>query len=71
MLDAGYLDGYRILHPVDRGFTFPTWNPHVRLDYMFLPARFADRLKDCQVRDGVAAARASDHFPLLAELDIG
>ncbi|HTF37889.1 MAG TPA: hypothetical protein VK651_06250, partial [Blastocatellia bacterium] len=72
MLDAGYLDGYRILHPDDKGFTFPTWNPHVRLDYMFLPARFADRLKGCQVRDeDLAAASASDHFPLLAELDIG
>jgi exodeoxyribonuclease-3 len=71
MLDAGYLDGYRILHPDDKGFTFPTWNPHVRLDYMFLPARFADRLKGCQVRDeDLAAASASDHFPLLAELDI-
>ncbi|HXI89126.1 MAG TPA: endonuclease/exonuclease/phosphatase family protein [Blastocatellia bacterium] len=72
MLDSGYRDGYRIAHPVEKGFTFPTWSPHIRLDYVFLPARFADRLKGCQVRDdGLAAAQASDHFPLLAELDIG
>jgi hypothetical protein len=39
MLDGGYRDGYR-LHSTDPGFTFPTWDPHVRLDYIFLPAVF-------------------------------
>lgn len=72
MLDAGYVDGYRFLHPLERGFTFPTWNPHVRLDYVFVPAPFADRLKGCEVRsESPAAAQASDHFPLQAELEIG
>lgn len=72
VLDAGYLDGYRIVHPLEKGFTFPTWNPHVRLDYLFLPARYASRLKACEVfNQGIADANASDHFPLLAEIDIG
>jgi endonuclease/exonuclease/phosphatase family metal-dependent hydrolase len=71
MLDAGYMDGYRTVHPLEKGFTFPSWSPHVRLDYLFLPAQYADRLKGCQVREGLPAASASDHFPLLAELDIG
>ena len=71
MLDAGYTDGYRLINPVEKGFTFPTWDPHVRLDYVFLPAPFADRLKGCQVRNvGPVAATASDHFPILAELDV-
>ena len=71
MLDAGYIDGYRSLHPVEKGFTFPTWNPHVRLDYIFLPAQFGDRLKVCQVRDESGlAAPASDHFALLADLEV-
>jgi endonuclease/exonuclease/phosphatase family metal-dependent hydrolase len=71
MLDAGYLDGYRSLRPEDKGYTFPTWDAHVRLDYLFLPARFADRLKGCEViREHPQAARASDHFPLLAQLEI-
>ena len=71
MLDAAYLDGYRFLYPDERGYTFPTWDPHLRLDYVFLPAPFAERLKLCQVvKEYPAAARASDHFPLLAHLDI-
>jgi exodeoxyribonuclease-3 len=72
MLDAGYVDGYRAIHSLEQGFTFPTWNPHLRLDYIFLPVSFADRLKRCEVRNGSpAAAHASDHFPLLADLDLG
>jgi exodeoxyribonuclease-3 len=72
VLDAGYVDGYRTLHPDDRGFTFPTWDPHVRLDYVFLPARDVARLASCEVvtRDGATRA-ASDHFPLLSRIDVG
>jgi exodeoxyribonuclease-3 len=71
MLDANYMDGYRVIHPADQGFTFPTWNPHVRLDYLFLPALFANRLKSCEVVTGTPAVlQASDHFPLLAQLEV-
>ena len=70
MLGAGYADGFRRLHPEDRGYTFPTWDPHVRLDYVFLPERFADRLKSCEVLNTPAARAASDHMPLQAELEI-
>jgi endonuclease/exonuclease/phosphatase family metal-dependent hydrolase len=70
MLDAGYADAYRTLHPDDKGHTFPVWDPHVRLDYVFTPARFVHRLKTCHVvRDAAEVTRASDHFPLLAEVD--
>lgn len=72
MLDAGYVDGYRTLHPMEKGFTFPTWNPHLRLDYIFLPGPFAERLKDCQIRNETPdGGHASDHFPLLADLEAG
>jgi exodeoxyribonuclease-3 len=72
MLDAGYVDGFRAVNPLEKGFTFPTWNPHLRLDYIFLPARFSDRLKGCEVRhESLSGAPASDHFPLLADLEIG
>ena len=71
MLDAGYLDGFRSLHPADRGYTFPVWDPHVRLDYVFLPAPFAGRLQTCQVvSTNPEVRRASDHFPLLAHLEV-
>jgi exodeoxyribonuclease-3 len=71
LLDGGYLDGYRLLHADDKGYTFPTWDPHVRLDYVFIPAPFRDRLRDCQVVvHSPAVAQASDHFPLLTHLDV-
>jgi exodeoxyribonuclease-3 len=71
MLDAGYVDGYRALNRQDKGFTFPTWNPHVRLDYVFLPAPFQERLRMCQVFNGTPdVMKASDHFPLMADLSV-
>ncbi len=70
MLDARYLDGYRFLHPHDKGYTFPVWDAHLRLDYIFLPAAFAQRLKTCEVIKTDTALAASDHFPLLSEIEI-
>jgi exodeoxyribonuclease-3 len=68
MLGAGYADAWRTLHAADEGFTFPTWSPHVRLDYLFTPERYRSRLARCEVlRDAPDAATASDHFPLLIE----
>ena len=72
MTDSNYVDGYRRLHPSDKGYTFPVWDPHLRLDYVFLPTGFADRLIQCEaITDLDVAAKASDHFPLLAQLDFG
>ena len=72
MRDSGYIDGYRHLHPSDKGYTFPVWDPHLRLDYVFLASGFADRLVHCEVIDKPeVAAKASDHFPLLAHLEFG
>lgn len=71
MLDAGYVDGYRSLHMSDAGYTFPVWDPHVRLDFAFLPAGFSERLEACSViSEGSIVRAASDHFPLLAHLSI-
>jgi len=61
MLNRGYVDAHRILHGTDSGYTFPTWSPHIRLDYAFVPSAFAKRMKGCEVIRSVA----SDHFPLL------
>lgn len=70
MLDARYMDGYRLLHPKDKGYTFPVWDPHLRLDYIFLPDAFAERLISCEVINHDAARLASDHFPLLSQFEI-
>lgn len=70
ILNSGYVDGYRLLHPDVRGETFPTWEPHVRLDFAFLPSRYVTLLKSCEVMDVPRARDASDHLPLLSVLDI-
>jgi exodeoxyribonuclease-3 len=70
MSDSNYVDGYRLLHPSDKGYTFPVWDPHLRLDYVFVPRQFAGRLIECQVvTEPDVTTKASDHFPLLAHLD--
>ncbi len=70
VLDAGYVDAYRSLHALASGHTMPTWDPHVRLDYVFVPAAFADRIERCDVVAHPDAAAASDHFPLFAAVRI-
>ena len=68
--DADYADGFRLHHPEIAGSTFPTWDPHLRLDYAFVPTRHAGHLSRCDVvRTPDAAATASDHFPLVVELE--
>jgi exodeoxyribonuclease-3 len=69
MLDAGYSDGYRLFE-TGHGYTFPTWDPHVRLDYAFIPTPFKDRMTRCTVIcDAPSLKEASDHFPLLFEME--
>jgi len=68
MLDAGYADVFRARHPDETGLTFPTWNPHVRLDYAFVPVGFTSRVTSCAVVTAGPANTASDHFPLLTEV---
>ena len=60
VLDSGYVDAFRATHPGDPGFTFPTWDPHVRLDYLFVPARYTAQLRSCQIMDVPGARQASE-----------
>ena len=68
VLDAGYIDAYRLKHPDDPGPTLPASRPHVRLDYIFIPGRYRERLLACNVVTHPEAARASDHLPVVADL---
>ena len=70
MLDAGYVDGFRALHANEKGYTFPTWDPHVRIDYAFVPANAAEQLRGCEVVGGEEARNASDHLPLVVDLEV-
>jgi endonuclease/exonuclease/phosphatase family metal-dependent hydrolase len=71
VLDAGYVDAFRAARPGETGFTFPTWNPHLRLDYIFVPGAFVSQVTGCDVMHSDSAIRASDHLPLLADLAVG
>jgi exodeoxyribonuclease-3 len=68
MLSGGYTDLYRKLHS-DDGYTFPTWDPHLRLDYAFVLNGHVKRISRCEVIYNAPGLReASDHFPLLTEI---
>jgi len=70
MIDHGYMDCYRRLS-MGHGFTFPAWDPHVRLDYFFTPKEYVDRVTSCDVVTNISEpAKATDHMPLVAEIAI-
>jgi endonuclease/exonuclease/phosphatase family metal-dependent hydrolase len=70
VLDAGYVDTFRMLHPDDPGVTLPTADPILRLDYVFLPHAQGSRARKCEVVRNAIAVDASDHYPVLAEIDV-
>lgn len=70
ILDAGYVDAFRHLQPDLVGNTFPTWDPHARLDYLFVPGVAVAQVRSCVVMTVAPTPDASDHFPLVAELDV-
>jgi exodeoxyribonuclease-3 len=70
VLDAGYVDVFRHLHPDVVGNSFPTWKPHVRLDYLFVPGPFVGSARTCDVVREGPTRDASDHFPVCAMIDV-
>jgi endonuclease/exonuclease/phosphatase family metal-dependent hydrolase len=69
MLEAGYLDVAAACQPTPTP-TFPTWGPHLRLDYAFVPRAMAGRVRGYRViAEAAEVAQASDHLPILVELD--
>jgi exodeoxyribonuclease III len=69
MLNAQYTDVWRRLHPNDLGYTFPTWDPHVRLDYAFVPVKYIDRVQSFEIVMAPPIVKtASDHHPIVVTL---
>ena len=68
VLGHGYIDTFRKLHPGDVGYTLPTPDAHVRLDYAFVPGGFTQNVALCEIVRGGETSAASDHFPLLLEV---
>lgn len=70
LLEAGYVDCFRALHPQDEGFTLPPSDPAVRLDYVFVDPALSAHLRACRVVTEPEAVKvASDHLPVLAEFN--
>lgn len=68
VLEAGYSDAFRALHPSEHGYTLPSADPHVRLDFLFVPGVFVDRVTRCEVVTAPEGRAASDHLPLVSEV---
>jgi endonuclease/exonuclease/phosphatase family metal-dependent hydrolase len=66
MRRAGYRDAFHVAGK-GRGHTFPATAPLVRIDYLFLPQRWAQGLRSVHAVSMVAARHASDHRPVVAE----
>jgi exodeoxyribonuclease-3 len=67
LVEDGYVDCYRALHPTAPGYTYKLPDPALRLDYIFASPPLARRLHACDVVTGAEAEMASDHFPIRAE----
>ena len=75
LLDLGYVDCYRQVHPDQPGYTCATWVPAARIDYVFASPDLARALERCEVVGSpgwpdATAAVASDHFPLFADFSM-
>ena len=73
----GMHDAFRLLHPAKEGFTFWDYfgnafvtNLGLRIDYLFLSAQFAQRLKICEPDKTLRSLdKPSDHTVLIAEFE--
>ena len=77
LLDLGYTDAFRTLHPDEKGqFTFWDYfrqafenNRGIRIDHFLLSPKVAERLQSCEIdRRPRAQPRPSDHTPIMVEL---
>ena len=76
LLDLGYIDAFRTLHPGQGGY-FTFWdyfrkafesNRGIRIDHFLLSADLAQRLETCEIDKGPRALdKPSDHTPIVAQ----
>jgi endonuclease/exonuclease/phosphatase family metal-dependent hydrolase len=71
VMDAGYVDTYQELHPVQAQVegTFTTQFPGQRVDFVFTHSIPRNRLKRAWIETDRLAKYASDHYPVGAELE--
>ncbi len=75
LLDAGFVDTFRLLHPDVTGayswwsymFSARAKNAGWRIDYFLVSQRIADKVKAAEIHSDVMG---SDHCPVLLEIDL-
>ncbi|MEU2666905.1 endonuclease/exonuclease/phosphatase family protein [Micromonospora sp. NPDC007220] len=76
LLAAGLVDLYATARAPGGGLTAPTRHgggaefSGMRLDYLLGTAALAGRVRDCRVPRGGETEYASDHYPVVADLDL-
>lgn len=73
LLDAGYVDTLRAAKggAADVTATFTTDRPGQRIDYVFAWGVRAGTIRDAWVDQGDLTVKASDHYPVGAEVQVG
>lgn len=75
LLDAGFIDSFRFLHPDEKG-AYSWWsyrfharenNAGWRIDYFLISRRLSDRIQEAKIRSEIYG---SDHCPVELHLDI-
>jgi exodeoxyribonuclease III len=69
LLEAGYVDCYRTLHPFTPADTSYTSHHALRVDYIFASSQLVKRLFACEIIKEGDALIASDHFPIWVEFE--
>jgi endonuclease/exonuclease/phosphatase family metal-dependent hydrolase len=69
LLAAGWRDAFRTCHPGATGYTMSTEDPNARYDYVLASPPLIGRVREVWVETAPPVTNASDHFPVIAEID--
>lgn len=64
---AGYYDAFQLAGQ-GHGRTFPARSPLFRIDFLFLPAQYAGRVRAARSLNSLVSLFASDHRPVVVDL---
>ncbi|MBQ9403185.1 exodeoxyribonuclease III [Candidatus Saccharibacteria bacterium] len=73
LINAGFIDTFRTLHPTEQKYTWWTWRARARernigwrIDYFFISKSLRDNLKSAEIHNNVTG---SDHCPVSIKLE--
>ncbi len=69
MLKSGYTDCYSLFGPPAQGSYIPATDQPIRIDYIFASRPLAPHVTDCRIWREPSGDEASDHRPVIAEIE--